>query len=180
LALFEVTVIPVRRITVKMFTSPTYGKLELEQIPEKLKKYYEDNKKYETQFHITIGTDSQNFSDTKIVSVITITCEGHGGIFFFEITRLPRISDVRKKLHTETNMSLDIADRLIELLETEQYEELFMNCMFSIHIDAGLSDNGKTKQLIPELVGWIKSCGYDCEIKPDSYTACSIANKISK
>lgn len=27
-----------------MFTSPTYGKLELEQIPEKLKKYYEDNK----------------------------------------------------------------------------------------------------------------------------------------
>ena len=48
-----------------MFTSPTYGKLELEQIPEKLKKYYEDNIKYETPFHITIGTDSQNFSDTN-------------------------------------------------------------------------------------------------------------------
>ena len=38
----------------------------------------------------------------------------------------------------------------------------------------------KTKELIPELVGWIKSCGYDCEVKPDSFVASSIADKISK
>ena len=55
-----------------------------------------------------------------------------------------------------------------------------MNCHFSIHIDAGHSNHGKTKDLIPELVGWIKSCGYDCEVKPDSFVASSIADKISK
>jgi len=163
-----------------MFNSQTYGKMEIQEIPKYLLKYYNDNKKYEQPFQITVGTDSQNFSDTKIVSVVTITCQGHGGIFFFEITRTPIIKDVRTKLHTETMMSLDIAEKLVELLEQKEYEELYMNCQVTIHIDAGLSDKGKTKPLIPELVGWIKSCGYDCEIKPDSYTASSIANKISK
>ena len=69
-----------------MFKSQTYGNLELEQIPEKLMDYYNKNKDYNEPFEIIIGTDSQNFDQTKIVSVIVITCEGHGGIFFYEIT----------------------------------------------------------------------------------------------
>lgn len=32
----------------------------------------------------------------------------------------------------------------------------------------------------PEIVGWVTSCGYKCEIKPNSYTASGIANKFSK
>lgn len=163
-----------------MFNSQTYGKLNLEQIPEKILDYYNKMSKYDSHFGITVGTDSQNFSDTKMVSVIAVTCEGHGGIFFHEITRQPIIRDVRTKLHVETSESLRIADKLVNLLEDKKFEELFMNCTFTIHIDAGHSDKGKTKELIPELVGWIKSCGYDCEVKPDSFVASSIADKISK
>ena len=55
-----------------------------------------------------------------------------------------------------------------------------MNMHFSIHVDAGVSPHGKTRELIPELVGWIKSCGYDCETKPYSWVASCIADKISK
>ena len=51
---------------------------------------------------------------------------------------------------------------------------------FVFHIDAGWSPNGKTKELIPGLVGWIKACGYDCEVKPDAFVASTIADKISK
>lgn len=164
-----------------MFNSQTYGKVSLSEIPIKLLDYYNRMKKYESTFHITIGTDSQNFSDTKIVSVIAATCEGHGGIFFYEITRIPIIQDVRKKLHTETNESLKIATEIVEILESNSiYEEMFINTYFSIHIDAGNSPKGKTKELIPELIGWIRACGYDCCIKPDSYVASSIADKISK
>ncbi|MBR4734133.1 MAG: hypothetical protein IK081_15370, partial [Lachnospiraceae bacterium] len=36
------------------------------------------------------------------------------------------------------------------------------------------------KELIPGLVGWIKACGYDCKVKPESYAASSIADRISK
>ena len=44
-----------------MFISETYGELELNQIPEKLKIYYEKVKDYNMPIHIIIGTDSQNF-----------------------------------------------------------------------------------------------------------------------
>ena len=164
-----------------MFRSQTYGNVKLKDIPEKLLDYYNKVKHYGSTFRIIIGTDSQNFSDTKMVSVVAAICEGHGGIFFYEITRQPLITDVRKKLHIETNSSLNIATALVSEIEDEQkYEELYLNSTFSIHVDAGNSNKGKTKELIPELVGWIHACGYDCSVKPDSYVASSIADKISK
>lgn len=170
-----------------MFQSYTYGKLELKDIPQKLMEWYEKNKEYESDFSIVFGTDSQNFSDTKMVSVITMICEGHGGIFFYDVTRMPLIEDVRQKLYTETNASLNIANEITAILATD-YPVLYNNCHFSIHIDAGKSKYGKTKDLIPELVGWISNCTYDkkgeltydCEVKPESFVASSIADKISK
>ena len=161
-----------------MFVSKTFGMLTLDQVPGKVAEYYNRMKKYESPFRVIVGTDSQNFSDTKMVTVIAAYCEGHGGIFFYEVSRIGKIRDVRVKLHTETEESLRVADRLLELLEG--YPEVYMDMMFSIHVDAGSNPHGKTKELIPELVGWIKSLGYDCEIKPSSWVASSVADRISK
>lgn len=161
------------------FNSQTYGKLNIEEIPEKIQHYFNKMKHFDSIFRVVIGTDSQNFDHTKIVNVIAVTCEGHGGIFFYRVTHQDLIRDVRTKLHTETNQSLEIAMQLTKIME-ESYKDLYDNIFFSIHVDAGRSDKGKTKELIPELVGWIKACGYDCEVKPDSYAASSIADKISK
>lgn len=161
-----------------MYISETYGKLELSQIPEKINEYYEKMKLYDTPIHIIVGTDSQNFDKTKLVSVIAVYCEGHGGIYFYEIRRIDKIKDIRVKLHVETGESLKITTELVDLLES--FPDLFMNTTLSIHIDAGLNPNGKTRELIPELVGWIKSCGYDCETKPESWVASTIADRISK
>ena len=161
-----------------MYISETYGKLELSQIPEKINEYYEKMKLYDTPIHIIVGTDSQNFDKTKLVSVIAVYCEGHGGIYFYEISRIDKIKDIRVKLHVETGESLKITTELVDLLES--FPDLFMNTTLSIHIDAGLNPNGKTRELIPELVGWIKSCGYDCETKPESWVASTIADRISK
>lgn len=149
---------------------------------ENIRDYYNRMKQYDTNIRITIGTDSQNFSYTKEVNVIAVICEGHGGIFFYKINNRDRILDVRTKLQMETGDSLEIADKLIRLLEAEEYEEVFLNTTFSIHIDAGYSEKGKTKDLIPELVGWVKGSISNCEVyvKPDSYVASGIADKISK
>ena len=164
-----------------MFTSPTYGKMDVREIPERIQRFYDKNKQFDTPIHIIIGTDSQNFDFTKIVSVVAVVCEGHGGIFFYEVTKNPLISDVRTKLHVETNDSLKLAETLVEIMEGDtKYEEMYLNCPISIHIDAGNSTHGKTKELIPELVGWIKACGYDCSVKPDSFVASTIADRISK
>jgi predicted RNase H-related nuclease YkuK (DUF458 family) len=163
--------------------SPSRGKVKIEDIPMYIKEYYNKMKeKFEdSQFYMTIGTDSQNFDYTKEVSVIAVICEGHGGIFFYKIQARDRITDVRVKLHTETADSLEIADQIVGVLESEkQYEDVFLSMNFSIHIDAGYSEKGKTKELIPELVGWVKAMGYEAEVKPDSYVASGIADKISK
>lgn len=167
-------------IVPKNFISPTYGEIEFSQIPEIMKNYFEKNKVYGENFNIVIGTDSQNFSDTKVVSVIVLQCEGHGGIYFYKIERVNRIQDVRQKLNYETGKSLEYADKLLEMLSDEKYEELYNNMHFSIHVDAGKSEEGKTRELIPGIVGWIHGCGYECHVKPDSYAASSIADKISK
>lgn len=163
-----------------MFKSNTYGNLELEEIPSKICDYMQKMKHYDVPLQIVVGTDSQNFDKTKIVSVIAVTCEGHGGIFFYEIEKIRRISDVRMKLTEETTRSLDIMTRLVEIIEKDEYKELRDNSTLAIHVDAGWSDKGKTKELIPMLVGWIKACGYDCKVKPESFASSSIADKLSK
>ena len=57
----------------KKWNSITYGKLNIEEIPEKLQKFYQAHLVYGEPMEITIGTDSQNRTDyTKIVSVISI------------------------------------------------------------------------------------------------------------
>ena len=161
-----------------MYNSQTYGRVELNNIPEKLSDYYQKIKQYESPIHIIVGSDSQNFDKTKLVNVIAMYCEGHGGIYFYEISRIDKIKDVRVKLHVETGESLKVATELADGLE--KYEDLYLNTTLSIHIDAGFNPNGKTRELIPELVGWIQSCGYDCETKPDSWVASTIADRISK
>lgn len=165
-----------------VFNSITYGQLELEQVPDKICDYINKMKHYETPFQITVGTDSQNFSDTKIVTVIVVTCEGHGGIYFYNIARIKKINDLAKKLEKETDRSLSTMTKLISIIESdeEKYGLIKKTSLFSIHIDAGEAENCKTKELIPQLVGWIKGMGYDCVKKPDSYAASSVADRLSK
>ena len=162
--------------------SPTYGDVTMDEVTKIINDYcLKQKEKYNSPFHIIVGTDSQNFSDTKVVTVIVAQSEGHGGIYFYHIERVNRIQDVRNKLNYETQTSLTYADELIKTIESkEEYLDMYLNSSFAIHVDAGHSDHGKTKELIPSLVGWIKSCGYECEVKPDSFAASSIADKISK
>ena len=78
-----------------MFNSQTYGKLNIELVVDKLLEFYNRTKQYETPVQIIVGTDSQNHSETKVVTVIAITCEGHGGIYFYEVKYMDRIDNVR-------------------------------------------------------------------------------------
>ena len=133
------------------------------------------------EYNVMIGTDSQNFDDTKVVVVIALHDVGHGGIFFYDISRIPLVRDVRRKLHIETNNSLELATKLVDVFEgNEKYHAMYLDCPISIHVDAGNSPHGKTRELIPELVGWIRASGYEAETKPLSFVASCVADKISK
>ena len=164
-----------------MWNSQTYGNLELKEIPEKILDFYKRNTVYGEPMEITIGTDSQTHEfGTKIVTVISIICKGHGGIFFHQTNLCDPIRAVKQKLETETNISLQTAKALLDIMDDAQYRMLVDNCEFSIHIDAGNAPHGKTRDLIQGLTGWVHAMGYNCEVKPDSYAASTIADKLSK
>ncbi|MDT8715149.1 ribonuclease H-like YkuK family protein [Clostridium sp. 19966] len=125
------------------------------------------------EFKITVGTDSQNYDITKVVVVVAIWNVGHGGIFFYDIKKVNKITNVRQKIFYETSLSIELADKLLK-----KFNENNLNYEISIHVDAG--DNGESGKLISEIVSWVNSCGFTCMTKPDSYAASSIANKYSK
>jgi len=155
--------------------------INFQDIPDAILDFYHRCQNDGVQCSIIVGTDSQNFSETKFVSVVAVVSEGKGGIFFYEISRKNKIKDIRAKLHQEVQDSLTLADSLIGMLtENDKYAEVFLNCPISIHVDAGNAENCKTRVLIPELLGWIKSCGYEVQIKPEAFVASSVADKLSK
>ena len=61
------------------FKSPTYGTLEKEQVFNYLKNSILQEK---GNYKVIVGTDSQNTYKTKMVVVICLINEGHGGVFF--------------------------------------------------------------------------------------------------
>lgn len=158
--------------------SITYGEVSIKEIVDIIEKRV--NERPYSNFQVVVGTDSQNFDKTKIVLVIALLEETKGGIFFYEITRVKKITNLKNKLYKETQMSLDCATELMQAFE-DKYDETgfdYTQIHFSIHVDAGFK--GDTREVIPEIVGWVKSCGYEVHIKPESFVASSIADKLSK
>ena len=160
-----------------MMRSLTYGEVSIPDIARIIKEKITNNN---NKFDLMIGTDSQNHDKTKMVSVIALHNVGHGGIFFYDVKYISKISNINQKILYETSLSLELANNLISELENLIEEDFDYSeyLHLQIHVDAG--NNGDSRQTIPEIVGWIKSCGYDVTIKPDSYAASSIANKYSK
>lgn len=155
--------------------STIYGEVSFEDMYLLIKAYLSQDKNGE--FKVSVGTDSQNFNYTKIPITIGIhkieNQVGKGGIFFSEIRKVNRISNIRQKIFYETNLSLELAARL-----NRKFTEDNLPHKIAVHVDAGY--NGPTSLYIAEIIGWVKACGFQCVIKPDSYMASSVANRLSK
>ncbi|MHB1653362.1 MAG: ribonuclease H-like YkuK family protein [Desulfitobacteriaceae bacterium] len=155
--------------------SITHGEVSFDETYALIKSYLALDKRGE--YRVSIGADSQNFSYTKIPIIIGIhkvqNNVGRGGIFFAEIKKVKRISNIRQKILYETNLSLELATKLRERFAADNIRN-----EISIHVDAGY--NGPTRYYIQEIMGWVKACGFRCVVKPDSYMASSVANRLSK
>lgn len=163
-----------------MFRSANGKEVTMDEIISKIVSYIGDDP--QASYEITVGTDSQSHDRTKMVEVIAVHRRGNGGIYFYNIEFVRRISNLKQKIGEETARSLAIANGLIDRLEMRLMEDgtdiSEIDISFQIHCDIGRY--GKTSMLIKEITSWVTSCGYICMIKPDSYTASGIANKYSK
>ena len=131
----------------------------------------------ENEYRLSIGTDSMTYQDTWFVLAIVLHRVGKGGIYFYKRMKHPAVTNLRTKLYTETEISIDATEILLNKL-LERDEDICDKVKLSIHLDIG--ENGPTKALIQELEGWVIAMGYDYAIKPNSYAASTIANIHSK
>lgn len=153
--------------------SKTFGDVSYKQMVNIINEFINADKYCD--YAISIGTDSQNHSLTKIAIVVAVHRVGRGGIFFYDIKYVPRITNVRQKIYYETALSLELASNL-----SQSFAEQNIQQDIEIHADVGTNKSGKTYELISEIVGWVTGAGYNCKIKPFSTTASCIADRISK
>ena len=159
--------------------SITHGQVTIKDVARIIMEFVRSNGE-DRNYHIIVGTDSMNYDKTNIAVVIAIHNIGNGGIFFYDKIKTKKITDLRSKIVTETQKSLEYADKLLVELDKLKLESNFNyeKLRFSIHVDAG--NIGDTRKVVQEIVGWVTSCGYICDIKPDSYVASTIADRFSK
>lgn len=138
------------------------------------------------EYEITVGADSQNHSQTRMIEVIACRRIGRGGIFFYHSEMINKITDLRQKIYEETSRSLENAHGLLDsilmsiLEKDEDFDLERLKIHFVVHCDIGATKESATRVLVKEITGWVEAEGFECVIKPDSYTACGIANKFSK
>ena len=70
-----------------------------------------------------------------------------------------------------------MALEVVQALEA-QLETLGTSMPIEIHLDVG--EDGETKALIKDLVGWVTQSGYEAKIKPNSFGASKVADRFTK
>lgn len=155
------------------FNSETYGKLTKQETFNKIKT--ELNQYPNDEYRVIVGTDSQTYSKTKIVTVIAILRVGKGGKYFAHVDITKQIDNIRVKVYNETLRSIEIGKELVEY-----FIENDVNTTVEIHLDIGGSKKGKTYDMINEISGWVTAEGFTCYHKPRSFVASTIADRISK
>jgi predicted RNase H-related nuclease YkuK (DUF458 family) len=167
----------------KPYYSETYGK---DNIANKYGRLSEDDAMWiaaerirtsPSDFTIYIGTDSQTHSETKIVNVFVIYEHKKGGFSFFTIDWTSRYSlaKLREKIADETQRSIDLANKVANfMLENDVDVEV------CVHADVGKGKHSKTTDMIQWVVAMIEGAGFPAEVKPMSWAASSVADRISK
>ena len=154
------------------YYSPTHGKVDLATLREIVSRYMSEGLK--ENYQIIVGTDSQKIKSGNgydFVSALVIHRVGNGGIYFWRRELYEKTVNLKERMYREALMSLEVSEGFVELLRSNGISRFNIQ----IHIDIG--KNGKTKDLIQEITGMIRSSGYDVKIKPDSFGASKVADR---
>jgi predicted RNase H-related nuclease YkuK (DUF458 family) len=124
------------------------------------------------RFELLIGTDSStSINHLELVSAIVLHKVGRGGRYFWTRTRERRTPSLRHQIWREAWLSFELAQHVIRNLGSNS----LLQFNLEIHVDIG--ENGRTKELIDEVVGMIIGNGLAVRIKPHAYAASAVADK---
>ena len=154
--------------------SPSLGRISFIRMIEELRNYISADDK--RNYTIIIGTDSQQYMQTDFVTAIVIHRVGAGGRYFWIREKQDNLHFLRQRIYLEALKSLEVAQFMMsyikEILKEEKDKSRFN---IEIHVDIG--ENGKTKEMIKEVVGMIRGNGFEVKTKPLGYGAFVVADK---
>lgn len=157
------------------FVSPTKGTLDFEAAFFDILDFVRSDP--HSEYKLIVGTDSQSTRDEVLfVTAIVIHRLGKGARFFYQKQHHRPMKSLRQRIFFETSLSLNVASRLAARLARTGVAHGIENV--EIHLDIGA--NGKTSDLIREIVGMVTGSGFDAKIKPNSYGASKVADKFTK
>ena len=124
-------------------------------------------------YEIIVGSDSQKIKTGgyDFVSALIIHRIGAGGIYFWKRQIYTKKISLKERIYMEATMSLTTSENFVKFFKTNGISKYNIQ----IHVDIG--KNGETRDLISEVVGMIRSSGYEVKIKPDSYGASKVADR---
>jgi len=160
-----------------IFHNPTSGELKLSQVIEEVLKFVKENPR--KSYDLIIGTDSKVNGDkdeVEFVTAIVIHRLGNGGRYFWHKIKKNKIYNLHQKIYQEVVLSIEFAQKLLKLLE-KKWDNKEANYNLEIHIDVG--ENGKSRDVIKEVVGMVKGNGFNAQIKPAAYAASHVADKYT-
>ena len=157
------------------FHSPTKGSVTLGKIIDEIAEFIDSDPK--SFYSIVIGSDSQikhnnGIKECDFVTAIIVHRKGYGARYFWNKDKVKKAPVLRDKIYTETLRSLATAEEIVPVLRQYIDESKYD---FEIHIDVG--PNGKTRDMIKEVVGMVNGNGYVAKTKPESWGASSVADK---
>ena len=120
---------------------------------------------------IHIGTDSQSIAKhTQYATVIAYRLGNRGVHYVVHKVGFPKIKDFWTRLWKETEMSIDIAEKIKSALGVE----------LQIDMDYNEDQSFKSNSLVNASRGWANSLGYRVNMKPNIQVATRAADHHCK
>lgn len=157
-----------------IFHSPSKGTMNIRRVVEEISNFINEdsNRKYQ----LVVGTDSQGDKEADFVTAIIAYRVGRGGRYFWKKTNGGKVyHTLRDRIYEEVNLSLQVAQEMLNQLRQFLHRQDFPEYDLQIHIDVG--QNGETRSMIKEVVGIVRGNGFKAKIKPESYGASIVADK---
>lgn len=163
------------------FYNPTAGNLKFKDVIEEIFNYIAQAP--ENLYEIVVGCDSSSDERPAFPIALVVLKKGQGGRFFLARIRYSknqkRFYSFRQRILEEVYLSCELALSFKEALrERVASSEKSLNYQFQyIHADVGVG--GPTRDMIKEVVGLIKSNGFEAKIKPESFAASIVADRFT-
>jgi len=164
------------------FYSPSRGDLSFQEVIKEIYDYILAEPEF--FYDIVVGCDSPSSDKPFFPIAIVVLRTGAGGRFFLKKMHYSenfnkRFINWKNRILQEIYLSCELALSLRETLEKEFGKATpAFNYQFQyIHADVG--EQGKTKEMVKEVVGLIRSNGFEPRIKPQSFAASVVADRYT-